>query len=240
MQRAGYSPVSHAGKALLNILESYPRDELFEIDSDALERTAYTILQLQNRQRIRLLVRTDRWQRFAYCHIFVPREDYATHSRRRIQAILEEALAAQRTDATVHIGESAMAHLRLMLRLGDTGLPEIDCTALENQLVEALRSWEDGLRLALVENYGEEAGRELHQRYAEAFGAAYREAVKPHTALADIARIEHFTATNGPLIRPYRDPASDPPGEEVRGATSRLNFLLSWWAVEDSNLRPAD
>src|SRR5204863_8716147 len=45
--RSGLSPDSHDGKALLHILDTYPRDELFQIREDELYDTAIGILHLQ-------------------------------------------------------------------------------------------------------------------------------------------------------------------------------------------------
>ena len=66
-ERAGFPRESHAGKALANILDTYPRDELFQIGEDALLKTALAILKLEGRQRLRLFVRFDLYERFVSC-----------------------------------------------------------------------------------------------------------------------------------------------------------------------------
>ena len=85
MARAGLLPASHSGKALASILETYPRDELLQISTDDLYRHAMAILQLGERQRLRLLVRHDAYGRFVTCLIFAPRERYNTELRERFQ-----------------------------------------------------------------------------------------------------------------------------------------------------------
>ena len=80
--RAGFDPNGHMGKALVTILEQYPRDELFEISEDELFENAIGILRLGERQRTRLFVRSDVYGRFLSCLIFVPRENFSNKSAR--------------------------------------------------------------------------------------------------------------------------------------------------------------
>ena len=86
IERAGFAAESHDGKALLHILETFPRDELFQITEDELYDTAIGILNLQERQRIALFVRRDPLERFVSCLVFVPRDRYDTQLRQRFAA----------------------------------------------------------------------------------------------------------------------------------------------------------
>ncbi|MCG5526939.1 MULTISPECIES: NAD-glutamate dehydrogenase [Halorhodospira] len=204
LQRAGYPAESHAGKALLNILETYPRDELFQIEVDELERIARAVLHLRERPRVRLLVRYDPWQRFASCLVYVPRERYDTANRRRIQARLEQALGAPESDFSVQIGESLLARIRFILPLPGRGVPDVDLCALEGRLAEAVRSWADSLQEALHERLGEEQGSRLAQCYADAFPVAYQEGVPARVAAQDVERIERVNRGAGPQMVLYR------------------------------------
>ncbi|MBX9875860.1 MAG: NAD-glutamate dehydrogenase, partial [Beijerinckiaceae bacterium] len=60
----GFDPASYSGRALYNVLDAYPRDELFQIDGATLESFALAILQLTERPRIRALARVDEFDRF--------------------------------------------------------------------------------------------------------------------------------------------------------------------------------
>ena len=84
LKRAGFDPPSHSGKALLNILENYPRTELFQAETDALFESAMAILQLEERPRVRALPRRDRFDRFVSVLVFVPRDRYTSDLRERI------------------------------------------------------------------------------------------------------------------------------------------------------------
>src|SRR5690606_8361273 len=95
IEAAGFAANSHDEKALVHILEAYPRDELFQIGQDELLDTATGILHLQERQRVALFARSDPFQRFVFCLVYVPRDDYSTQIRLRFAKILESALSGE-------------------------------------------------------------------------------------------------------------------------------------------------
>ena len=116
MARAAFASEGHSARALQYILESYPRDELFQISLDELCETALGILHLQERPRVRLFVRRDPYGRFLSCLVFVPRDRYNTDLRERMQAILREAVNAFEVDFNVSLAESPLARIHFMAR----------------------------------------------------------------------------------------------------------------------------
>ena len=213
IDRSRLHPRSHAGKALVNIMETYPRDELFQIDTERLYRTVLGILHLQERQRVRLFVRHDDYQRFISCLVYAPRERYNTEIREQMQAILQEELGGSRSEFTVQLSESVLARIHFIIRLDQPGIPEYDIAALERRLAATMRSWQDDLHDALVEHFGEERGNALHNRYGHAFSAAYREDVSARTAVLDVGRMERLDA-GGLAMSLYRSLESPP--DELR------------------------
>ena len=191
IERAGLLPAGHSGKALASILESYPRDELLQISAQDLYGHAMAILQLGERQRLRLLVRQDAYSRFVSCLIFVPRERYNTELRVRFQQILTEAFDGASSEFDVDLSASALGRIlmRIATRPGAM-LRAPDVQALEKRLVDAMRRWEDDLHAALVERHGEERANQLFALYASAFPASYREEYAVQDALGDIDMIE--------------------------------------------------
>jgi glutamate dehydrogenase len=192
IQRAGLLPSSHSGKALANILETYPRDELFQTGDDELHETAQEILHLQERQKIRLFLRKDAFARFVSCLIYVPRDRYNTDMRRRFQDILQEALNGTEVEFQAQLSESMLARIQFIVRTPD-GIPaDVDRAAIEARLVEAARSWTDVLREALIDAHGEEDGNRMHRAYGDAFPLGYRERVPARAAVPDIDRIDEL------------------------------------------------
>ncbi|MBN8442466.1 MAG: NAD-glutamate dehydrogenase [Thauera sp.] len=216
-RRAGFLPRSHAAKALTTILEQYPRDELIQTSSDALYATAMGILRLGERQRTRLFVRRDAFGRFYACLLFVPRENYNTDVRMRMQAALSEALHGESSEFTVHLSESPLARILIVIRTPPGAAPAFDAHELEQRLVRLARRWDDDLLQALVEAAGEERGNSLFAQYASGFAAGYREEHAPRMAVHDIEQLAALDAPDAIAMNLYV-PLEAPPG--------RLRFKL--------------
>src|SRR5207249_8522939 len=175
VKRAGLTPGSHAGKALINILANYPRDELFQTTEDDLLRIAIGILHLGERQRFRLFVRRDPFERFLSCLIYAPRETYTTELRQKWQSILTQAFNGSSAEFNAHLSESVLARIMITVRTSPGNIPEFDVRELETRLATAARRWEDDLKDALIEALGEARGNELFRQFGGAFPAGYRE-----------------------------------------------------------------
>jgi glutamate dehydrogenase len=204
LDRAGFPPSSHNEKALLEILASYPRDELFQISEHELFDVTMGILHLGERQRLRLFARRDSFGRFFSMLVFVPRDRFNTENRRRIEAILRTATGAKTIDYTTRVSESVLVRLHFVAYVGSGGGEDFDAREVEMMLVAATRSWADDLEEALLEELGEARGGELFQRYGDAFPAAYRADWVARSALADIVHVEELPESDGLGISLYR------------------------------------
>ena len=204
LEQASFPPGSHNEKALLEILDTYPRDELFQISGEELFEVAMGILHLGERQRLRLFARRDPFGRFFSMLVFVPRDRFNTENRRRIEAILRNATSAASIDYTTRVSESVLVRLHFTAYVEPGMMPEFDDREIEMMLVAATRSWADDLQEALADEIGEERGGELFRRYGEAFPAAYRADWVARSALADIVHIEELPQHDGLGISLYR------------------------------------
>jgi glutamate dehydrogenase len=190
LTRAAFDPNGHMGKALVTILQQYPRDELFQISEDELFEHAIGILRLGERQRTRLFVRSDVYGRFLSCQIFIPRENFDTELHERIEQILMQAFNGISSEFTVNLTESALARVLIIVRTKPGSVPEFDVRAIEKQIVRAVRRWQDDLHDALITHFSEERGNQLYQRFRGAFPAGYREDCSVKVAVTDAAIIE--------------------------------------------------
>ncbi len=209
--RAGLDRQSHDGKALLNILETYPRDELFQIGEDELLENAMGILALQERQRVRLFVRQEPFGRFVSCIVFVPRDRYDTSVRESIEMILLHAFNGESADYMVHLSESVLARIYFIIHTAPGSVFDYDRAELEARIAARVRTWEDELQDVLIETLGEVTGDSLFRRYRHAFPAAYREDFNPRAAARDIADVEELSQADGPVLALYQ-PLSALPG----------------------------
>jgi glutamate dehydrogenase len=207
MRRAGLDPDSHDGKALLAILEAYPRDELFQIDPHTLYEHALGILQLQERRQVALFTRRDPVGRFATALVFAPRERFDAALSERFRDILEKAWNATVTSVTgLASDESALAHALYTLRLRRTDGPTPDLAALEKALIEAATSWSDRLRQALEGHLGEPQGRAAARKWRAYFPATYREEFDSSHALGDLYLLQAALEGKPFGLRLERDP----------------------------------
>jgi glutamate dehydrogenase len=194
VQRAGLSPGGHAAKALQHILETHPRDDLFQIPDEALYDTALGILALGERQRLRLFLWRDPFDRFVSCLVFVPREAYSTDLRQKFQRILTQALGGTAAEFDVLLSGTTLARIHFTVRTTPGQVPAFDRKDIERKLAAAARRWEDELRDALVEAEGEAAGLALFKRWSAAFPASYRERVQARAAVPDIRKLSMLSA----------------------------------------------
>ena len=204
IQRVGVDPHSHNGKALVDILETFPRDEVFQITDSDLFEIALGILQLQERQRVALFMRKDVFSRFVACYVFVPRDRYTPDFKERAKQILEEALEGRETAVYDHVTDSPLARGLFIVRTTSDRTPEIDTKRVEAYLAEAARTWSDRLLDQLCAVEGEEEGIELHRRYKRAFPMAYSERFTAAAALYDIKHVEDVLATGKLVVDLYR------------------------------------
>ncbi len=201
VQRAGYPHDSHAGKDLAAVLDTYPRDQLFQIGVEELYETAIAIVHLQERRRVRLFLRTDPTGQFVSALVFVPRDRYNTTLRLRIASILGDTLHAEESEWTSSVSDAPLARLHFVLRVAPGALATVRSRDLERQISAASRSWAEELRDALVAAAGTERGPALARRWADAFPPAYRDDIPVAAAVADVLDLDRLEQTGTTVLR---------------------------------------
>ncbi|MEU6381439.1 NAD-glutamate dehydrogenase [Streptomyces sp. NPDC046909] len=233
LQRAGFSPNSHDGRDLLQILETYPRDELFQTPPDELQSIVTSVLYLQERRRLRLYLRQDEYGRYYSALVYLPRDRYTTGVRLRIIDILKEELGGTSVDFTAWNTESILSRLHFVVRVPQgTELPELsdaDKERIEARLVEAARSWADGFAEALTAELGEERAAELLRRYGNAFPEGYKADHTPRAAVADLVHLEKLSEENNFALSLYEPVGAAP--EERRFKIYRKGDSITLSAV---------
>ncbi|HET7415293.1 MAG TPA: NAD-glutamate dehydrogenase [Arthrobacter sp.] len=189
LRECGFPSDSHSGKDLLSIMETYPRDELFQISEDELTEVAVSIMRLQERRRTRLFLRPDIYGRFMSALVYLPRDRYTTQVRLRIEQELRTTFNAEHIDYEARMSESSLARLFFRIRLPKGGeVPNVDQSELEERLVRAARSWSEGINQVLNNAHSVEEASRLSSLWAEAFPPGYRVDYEVEDALEDIAR----------------------------------------------------
>ncbi len=223
---AGFAPQSHTGKALMDVLETYPRDELFQTPIDELVPIAEAVLHTRERRQLRLFVRRDTYGRYLSCLVYLPRDRYTTAVRERIAGILKRELGGDSIEYTARVSESMLARLHFVVRPkpGET-VGEFDHAEVERRLAEAARSWRDDFVAAAHAEYGEEDGALLARTYADSFPEAYKEDYPPRTGAVDMGRLESLADEDGLGLSYYQVMDAGP--QEARLKIYRTGAPLS-------------
>ena len=221
----GLSPSSHDAKAVLHALDNYPRDELFQASADDLIPTIRGIVNLYDRQIVRVFLRRDTFHRYWSCLIYVPRDRYGTEVRRKIESIALDVLDGDSVESSVQLSESTLARLQLVVRTSRSGHGG-DAATLEARIRAAVLTWDDGLRDALTATVGESRALSLIAEYSRGMPAAYREDTSTQDAAADIERLEAL-AGDAVQLRLYQRPGYPPHRANLRLYTASAPKAIS-------------
>ena len=211
LQRAGFDPASHSGKAVLHILEEYPRDELFQVDAETLYNFVMEILMLYERPRVRALARADKFDRFVSILVFIPREKYDTDVRTRVGAFLAQVYKGSLSASYASFPEGSLARVHYIIGRYEGETPVIERATLEAEISAIAATWGDKLKAALATSTDGMRARMLANRYARAFTGGYTEVFGTSQAIADIATIEKLTPARPVAISVHRIEGEDDP-----------------------------
>lgn len=192
LDKSSYAEQTHDYKALLDVLEKYPRDELFQSSLDHLLNTAVSIVELKERQRVAVFNRVDDFQRFITFTVYVPRDRFNTRVRERIETLLEKSTGGHCEDYFTTLDDSVLARVIYIIHFETGKIKKFENHVLEEEIAELTRSWSDKMRLSLVQEYGVVKGAEIDIKYDNAFSAAYQIETPSDEALRDIRKIEQL------------------------------------------------
>ncbi|MGQ4515787.1 NAD-glutamate dehydrogenase domain-containing protein [Streptomyces sp. DW26H14] len=217
LEGAGFSPNSHDGRDLMQIMETYPRDELFQTPPDELRAITTSVLYLQERRRLRLYLRKDEYGRYYSALVYLPRDRYTTGVRLRLIDILKDELGGTSVDFTAWNTESVLSRLHFVVRVErGTELSELtdaDVDRIETRLVEAARSWADAFGEALNAECGEERAAGLMRRWGASFPEGYKADHTPRAAVADLVHLEALEGGEKEFALSLYEPVGAAPDE---------------------------
>ncbi|MGD9925317.1 MAG: NAD-glutamate dehydrogenase, partial [Pseudorhodoplanes sp.] len=218
LANSGHPPESHDGKAIVNILETFPRDELFQIGVRQLGEWVEGILALDLRPRVRVFARMDRFERFVSLLVYAPRERYNSSVRERIGALLARAYNGRVSAYYPFFPDGPLVRVQFIIALDNGRQGEVDPADLERQITEEIRTWDDRLAEGIAGGGPDSAG--LARKYGKAFSAGYAETFGPDRALEDIARLERL-GPDMPLAIDFHREGGMPPSR-LRAAVYRF------------------
>ena len=205
MSAAGYAPDSHNAMRLANILETYPRDELFQIGADEILATALDILHLTDRPKVKLFVRRDPFDRFVSILLYAPRERYDARLRERVGEILASAYGGRVSAYYPSYTDAPLARVHYIIGVTPGAHPDPDLPRLEADIARVARTWGDDLEAAIRAGAPDPAVvPTLLAAYGDAFPPGYRDLYDADAALADILAIEALGDHGAVSVRAFR------------------------------------
>jgi glutamate dehydrogenase len=205
IERSGLSLRGHSGKELMELLETYPRDDLFQISTDELYETVMGMLRLAGRRQVRLFLHPDVYGRFISCLVCLPRDRFTAANQQRIQDILLRELNGIGVDCTTRVGESDLARLHFVVRTDPAKPPSyIDVDTLTKTFNDATRSWDSDFRASLEHKLDRGQAKWLYHRYSEALPGSYKDEHQAYEAATDVAKMEPLVTPGQMAMYVYR------------------------------------
>ncbi len=199
---SGYGKGSHNHKDLVSVLESYPRDELFQISSKDLLKNATGIVAICGRSQVRFFARKDKFSRFVSCLIFMPRDHSNSELREKIKNYLSEIYCGEIADSFVQITDSTLMRFHVIVRTNKK-IPEIDESKVEREITNMTRIWGDDLLEMIKQKFGDEKYLPFLTRYKKAFSISYMNRFEPAQAVNDIGFVEECLEKKSVIFNLY-------------------------------------
>jgi glutamate dehydrogenase len=204
MAHAGLSPISHDGKALTHILDTFPRDELFQVSADELYEIATGILHMGGLPRLKLFLRFDRFDRFVSAFLLAPRDHINPKLRGEIHAMLAKAFDGRTSAFDAALDDSALVRLHYIIGRNEGPLPKVDVRALEHHIAQLVTTWDDALADAMCASLGRSEGFARLAALAPHFSPGYRDNFPAHDGARDLGVLEDLAnAKDGLKLRAH-------------------------------------
>ena len=219
----GFGETGHTAKALVHVLESFPRAELFEASPDHLKAMALGLLSLLDRPRPKLFVRADPFGRFVSVLVYVPRDGYSVRLREAAGKMLAQELQGRVARYEVELREEGLARVHFVIEVANTAGVTPDVAAgLDRRLRQLVRGWEEELEAALCERTDAARAARLTVSHGRAFSVSYRAQHQPAEAAADIMALADLRDDKARAVRIMAAPE---PGQ-LRLKVYRLGAII--------------
>ncbi|MEX1665435.1 NAD-glutamate dehydrogenase [Zhongshania arctica] len=217
MNLAHFPLGSHNGKVMLQTLETFPRDELFQSSAKKLFEIAMGLVAIEEQNRVRVFSRTDPFHRYYSILVYIPREQYSQYVREKIQTLIAAKLNADSSDFAIYFTDNRMARLHLIVQVRTEEAKSLDNAALEEMISGVTESWPEKLKSVLYSKHSRKTAQQLFLHYGEAFTAPYIAKTTIETATDDIEQLEQLQkSSNNLAVKIYRDASRPDERVELR------------------------
>lgn len=204
LQRSKFAETTHSIRELTNIIDNYPRDMLFQVSGDELFEDVAGILELLGRQRVKVLLRREQYNRFYSAIVYIPQELFNRNLRIKIEEILMESLRGNSSEFFATFSASILARITYSIYVDQASTPLRDLPTIQQLVEDASVTWNDSVQKATIQKYGQDLGRKFFKRYSDSFSASYQEYNSPWMAAADLIRFSELNQDNNLIVSFYR------------------------------------
>ncbi len=204
LQKSKFAETTHSIRELTNIIDNYPRDMLFQVSGDELFEDVAGILELLGRQRVKVLLRREQYNRFYSAIVYIPQELFNRNLRIKIEEILMESLRGNSSEFSATFSASILARITYSVYVDQDSAPLRDLHTIQQLVEDASITWNDSVQRATIQKYGQDLGRKFFKKYSDSFSASYQEYYSPWMAAADLIRFSELNEDNDLIVSFYR------------------------------------
>ncbi|MBU6339073.1 MAG: NAD-glutamate dehydrogenase [Rickettsiales bacterium] len=189
VDESGFTKGSHDYKELMSVLESYPRDELFQITPKDLLRISTGVVGICGRSQVKFFARNDKFNRFVSCLVFMPRERSNSDVREKLKSYLASAYNGVVSDSFMQISESKLVRFHVIIRT-EKAIPKISEETIENEVNKITKIWKDDFREVVNARFDSGNQEYIYNKYKDAFSVSYVNKFSARRASIDASMIE--------------------------------------------------
>lgn len=216
LRMANYPREAYAGKALAHIIETLPRDELFQLDIKGLYDLSMGILDIQERRKVSFFMRKDSYERYCSCFVFIPRDNFNATVMNLTRDCLMRHLNGTEVNFTTHFFETGLVRLHYIVRIDPKKKHRFNAKEIEKEIMEIGTSWYDGFNVALSKRFAEEEASKLLKKYRDAFSLHYQNQFSAQESVSDVALIEHSLDQQALVAKLELIPCLENPGFSLK------------------------
>ncbi|CAN5530041.1 NAD-glutamate dehydrogenase GdhB [soil metagenome] len=219
---------SHYYKELVQLFESFPKDELFSTPTEDIRRSMVGLVELQEREQVRLFLRRDLLQRSVSLLVVMPRDRFNAAIRRKLQDLFMERFGGSSVDYRLALGETDTARLHFTVWIADNQIPNVDPRELEDDVLTITKTWDEKITELASARLGTERAEALADRWAAEFPEYYRNSVEPELVVGDMVKLQELADNSGgPVVGLQNEPGGSQPVTRLAVYKSDGKMMLS-------------
>ena len=182
---------SHTGRAIKHVVETLPRDLVFELDADTLAQLVIDIVGLQERRIVRAFDVAEPVGPWTTVLVYVPRSRFTATLPDEVAALVAEHYGGDVRDAETLVGTSSLARMSMSVRAKH----DVDLERLAHAIDRISETWDEQTRRAAIDALGPGEGERIFDLVAGSTTAEYRARNRPADAVADFRQVATLLAS---------------------------------------------